>query len=239
GFVPATSPPYHGGRSPVRWYLAELPQGRNAARAGELFQVRGGPLCVQPRHPPYSVTASWPARRNRGEHHGRRTSMDTTKKLAMLLVLGLGAAACSEGTDPGRPERTDDPDHAEAREYFDSYAMDADQDRAAGGPAAGVADSAGEPGVGIVPEPPPPPPGPEEDNTFTDVGHSAWVATEVDPQSTFALDVDTGSFRVAHAMLAEGLRPPPESIRVEEWVNYFAYADPPAEDAALGLHVDT
>lgn len=165
--------------------------------------------------------------------------MDTTKKLAMLLVLGLGAAACSEGTDPGRPERTDDPDHAEAREYFDSYAMDADQDRAAGGPAAGVADSAGEPGVGIVPEPPPPPPGPEEDNTFTDVGHSAWVATEVDPQSTFALDVDTGSFRVAHAMLAEGLRPPPESIRVEEWVNYFAYADPPAEDAALGLHVDT
>ncbi len=31
-------------RPPVWWYLTELPQGRNAARAGELFQVRGGSL---------------------------------------------------------------------------------------------------------------------------------------------------------------------------------------------------
>ena len=29
-------------RPPAWWYLTELPQGRNAARAGELFQVRGG-----------------------------------------------------------------------------------------------------------------------------------------------------------------------------------------------------
>jgi hypothetical protein len=28
-------------RHPAWWYLTELPQGRNAARAGELFQVRG------------------------------------------------------------------------------------------------------------------------------------------------------------------------------------------------------
>ena len=32
---------YTGRRHPVWWYLTELPQGRNAARAGELFQVRG------------------------------------------------------------------------------------------------------------------------------------------------------------------------------------------------------
>ena len=30
------------GWSLTRWYLTELPQGRNAARAGELFQVREG-----------------------------------------------------------------------------------------------------------------------------------------------------------------------------------------------------
>ena len=28
-------------RHPAWWYLTELPQGRNAARVGELFQVRG------------------------------------------------------------------------------------------------------------------------------------------------------------------------------------------------------
>ena len=29
------------------WYLSELPQGRNAARVGELFQVRGVSLCLR------------------------------------------------------------------------------------------------------------------------------------------------------------------------------------------------
>ncbi|MDQ1536290.1 MAG: hypothetical protein QOE58_683 [Actinomycetota bacterium] len=33
---------YSGRRPLVWWYLTELPQGRKAARAGELFQVRGG-----------------------------------------------------------------------------------------------------------------------------------------------------------------------------------------------------
>ena len=32
---------YTGRRHPAWWYLSELPQGRNAARVGELFQVRG------------------------------------------------------------------------------------------------------------------------------------------------------------------------------------------------------
>ena len=29
---------------PARWYLAQLPQGRKAARVSELCQVRGGPF---------------------------------------------------------------------------------------------------------------------------------------------------------------------------------------------------
>ena len=40
---------YSGLRPPVWWYLTELPQGRKAARAGELFQVRGGSsMSVEP-----------------------------------------------------------------------------------------------------------------------------------------------------------------------------------------------
>ena len=39
--APAPGPVYTRCRHPAWWYLTELPQGRNAARAGELFQVRG------------------------------------------------------------------------------------------------------------------------------------------------------------------------------------------------------
>ena len=51
---------------------------------------------------------------------------------------------------------------------------------------------------------------------------------EDDRESTFALDVDTGSFDVAQTFLANGFRPEPDSIRVEEWVNAFSYGDAPA-----------
>ncbi len=57
------------------------------------------------------------------------------------------------------------------------------------------------------------------------------MATEEDPRSTFALDVDTGSYGVARTLLEQGLLPPAESIRVEEWVNSLPVTDrPPTED---------
>ena len=74
-------------------------------------------------------------------------------------------------------------------------------------------------------EAPPEDPGLLEDNTFVDHGASGFVDAAEDPQSTFALDVDTGSFTVARTLLEQGVRPPAASIRVEEWVNSFAYGD--------------
>jgi Ca-activated chloride channel homolog len=81
-------------------------------------------------------------------------------------------------------------------------------------------------------------PGVLDDNTFVDAGDSVWVATEDDRESTFALDVDSGSFNVAQTFLANGYRPEPGSIRVEEWVNAFSYGDRPATDADLAVAVD-
>jgi Ca-activated chloride channel homolog len=46
------------------------------------------------------------------------------------------------------------------------------------------------------------------------------------PLSTFSVDVDTASYSNMRRFVTEGRLPPPESIRVEEWVNYFAYDDP-------------
>lgn len=88
------------------------------------------------------------------------------------------------------------------------------------------------------PQPPPFEPGPLDDNTFVDEGDSTWVDTERDRESTFALDVDTGSFSVAQQFLAEGYLPEPDSIRPEEWINSFAYGDDPATGEALSITVD-
>ncbi|MGH2455801.1 MAG: YfbK domain-containing protein [Candidatus Limnocylindria bacterium] len=93
-----------------------------------------------------------------------------------------------------------------------------------------------------------PPPGqgglvPPNDEPYPDVffenpGVNPFVDTEDDPLSTFALDVDTGSYTVARRYLADGNLPERDGIRVEEFVNYFptGVAAPIAE--AFAIHVD-
>ena len=68
-----------------------------------------------------------------------------------------------------------------------------------------------------------PEPEPSADPRFTDYGIRQFIATSRDPQSTFALDVDTGSFTIARRFLDEGQLPPRESVRVEEYVNALNY----------------
>jgi Ca-activated chloride channel family protein len=60
---------------------------------------------------------------------------------------------------------------------------------------------------------------------------SRFVATKDNNLSTFGLDVDTGSFSLALAYLRSGNLPPPASIQVEGWINFFEYDyESPAED---------
>lgn len=46
------------------------------------------------------------------------------------------------------------------------------------------------------------------------------------PQSTFSIDVDTASYSNVRRMLNENRIPPPESVRIEEMINYFRYDYP-------------
>jgi Ca-activated chloride channel family protein len=64
------------------------------------------------------------------------------------------------------------------------------------------------------------------DMFFRPYGTNPFVDTEDDAQSTFGLDVDTGSYTLARSYLERGHLPPPEAIRVEEFVNFFDYRDP-------------
>ncbi|MDX1996515.1 MAG: von Willebrand factor type A domain-containing protein [Thermoanaerobaculia bacterium] len=67
---------------------------------------------------------------------------------------------------------------------------------------------------------------PYGDVFFRDYGTNPFLDPEEDRFSTFALDVDTGSYGVVRRFLADGHRPPPEAIRVEEMLNAFDYRDP-------------
>jgi len=61
------------------------------------------------------------------------------------------------------------------------------------------------------------------DNRFADYGYRTFIDADRDPESTFALDVDTGSYTVTRRWLDEGQIPPPEAVRVEEFINAFDY----------------
>jgi Ca-activated chloride channel homolog len=77
------------------------------------------------------------------------------------------------------------------------------------------------------------------------VGNEALAASDLpvrtsdDRLSTFALDVDTGSYTAARSYLAAGQLPPPEMVRLEEFVNYFHYDYPQPQQGAFGISVDS
>ena len=77
------------------------------------------------------------------------------------------------------------------------------------------------------------------DMFFENYGDNPSVDTEDDHLSTFALDVDTGSYTIMRSYLSEGNLPPSDSVRVEEYVNYFdqGYVSPPAHQA-FGISID-
>ncbi len=95
---------------------------------------------------------------------------------------------------------------------------------------------------------PPPPPRPRiwtppndaafDAMYFQHYGVNPFVITEEDALSTFALDADDASYSVARRYLREGVLPPPDAIRVEEFVNAFDPGLPAPRREALALHVD-
>jgi Ca-activated chloride channel family protein len=78
-----------------------------------------------------------------------------------------------------------------------------------------------------------------DDMFFEDYGTSPIIDTEDDHLSTFALDVDTGSYTIMRNYLNDGHLPPPDSVRVEEYINYFeqGYQQPSARQA-FAIHLD-
>jgi Ca-activated chloride channel family protein len=56
---------------------------------------------------------------------------------------------------------------------------------------------------------------------FGELTYNGFVHTEEDNLSTFGIDVDNGSYTFGRKKINEGHMPPQESVRVEEYINYF------------------
>jgi Ca-activated chloride channel family protein len=65
-----------------------------------------------------------------------------------------------------------------------------------------------------------------------------FIDASVDHLSTFALDVDTASYSRARDALLAGYLPSPDSVRVEEFVNYFHQDYPTPPDVAFAVYAD-
>jgi Ca-activated chloride channel homolog len=75
-------------------------------------------------------------------------------------------------------------------------------------------------------------------NTFQDYGSNPEKRPDRDHLSTFGLDVDTAAYTIARRYLNDGLLPPPESVRIEEFVNYFKQDYPSPDGVAFGIYAD-
>jgi Ca-activated chloride channel homolog len=73
---------------------------------------------------------------------------------------------------------------------------------------------------------------------YVDHGVRSWVNASEDALSTFAIDVDTASYTIARRKLREGLLPPPASVRLEEFVNYFRYDYPEPKDGPFRVDLE-
>ena len=70
-----------------------------------------------------------------------------------------------------------------------------------------------------------------DDVFYKNHGTNPFIDTEDDNFSTFGMDVDTASYSVMRRYLRDGILPPSDAVRVEEFVNAFDYNyTPPTED---------
>ena len=137
--------------------------------------------------------------------------------LIVLAVCGLIALICT-GCGGGNDDDDDNDD---------DFSAEADDDYGYGPPPASSFPLGLNPPNGAA----------FDDVFFKDYGTNPFIDTEDDHFSTFGMDVDTASYSVTRRYLRDGLLPPPEAVRVEEFINAFDYNyDPPLHEA-FAIHI--
>ncbi|HUP79660.1 MAG TPA: von Willebrand factor type A domain-containing protein, partial [Pirellula sp.] len=63
----------------------------------------------------------------------------------------------------------------------------------------------------------------ENREAYDSIEENRFFETLSQPQSTFAIDVDTASYSNVRRLIRSGVKPPKGAVRLEELVNYFPY----------------
>ena len=163
--------------------------------------------------------------------------MKTTfaRTLAILLLVSISGTAC--GALIGAPQATQAP-----RQYPTTELEAPAKEWAAATPAPLATATVGmgfelETGAstGGTDEPNDKPYG---DVFFEAYGVNPRIDTEDDHLSTFAIDVDTASYTVMRRFITDGYLPDDDSVRVEEYVNYFEQGYAAPDDHAFAIYLE-
>jgi Ca-activated chloride channel family protein len=76
------------------------------------------------------------------------------------------------------------------------------------------------------------------DNYFTNYGVNPFISTNTDHLSTFGIDVDTASYTWMRKSLLNNILPSKDSVRVEEYVNFFDYNYPKPEQGKFTINTE-
>lgn len=71
---------------------------------------------------------------------------------------------------------------------------------------------------------------PMNNETYNSITENEFKSSSANPLSTFAIDVDGASYSNVRRMLMQGILPPSDAIRTEEFINYFNYNYPKPEN---------
>ncbi|MCR5110591.1 MAG: VWA domain-containing protein [Ruminococcus sp.] len=80
---------------------------------------------------------------------------------------------------------------------------------------------------------------PSDNEEYHGYSESGFKDPKAEPLSTFSADVDTASYTNVRRLLENGNLVPEDSVRIEEFINYFDYQFPqPTDDSAFGRYVE-
>ncbi len=74
--------------------------------------------------------------------------------------------------------------------------------------------------------------------TYEDYGENEFVDTATEDTSTFGADVDTASYTIMRRDVMSGTLPDPDSVRIEEYINYFEYDYPIPDQEPFSLNLE-
>lgn len=164
----------------------------------------------------------------------------TRNRLGLALGLAFAMAACSttrhDAEQAGKSGKKTEPTVAVAAEAADTE-VKARRQRTA--PLEAFVATGSRLEMQPAPAMAPPAPMPYSANTekYAHRDDNPVHRTSEQSVSTFSIDVDTGSYSNVRRMLVQGVRPPADAVRAEEFINYFDYGHPAPASRETPFHV--